>query len=151
MFKNDWSEHGNGYIVETDNANVYPLNQLEPVPFVGDEEDCRDISEDEILTRGEAMGALGQAQAEYLLENPGEIPEEWKGLTIFFPGTVWGSLSPSGRFILDRFIPALSMSGEYTENGEYKRGDWYMYLWELDGILYAHQRFLRPRKEAQRT
>lgn len=62
--------------------------QLKLVSFLKPDENY--IEGEEMKKRAEKKNAaLGQRQAEYLLEHQEEIPSEWRNYYLVFPGTIW--------------------------------------------------------------
>jgi len=108
---------------------ITSVADLEPVSFLRDGE--ARVNGETMATRAKELKvALGQKQAEYLLEHQGEIPEEFRKYYLVFPGTVW--LGSDGY----RLVPCLDWDGD----------KWCLsWIWLDVGFWSSDARLVRPR------
>ncbi len=89
-FKRDMTKEA-GWTLESDvgfNPAIRSIIELGLVNFLNDDE--QSVSGDGLAKRAKLLNAnLGQKHAEWLLDHHEEIPEEWRGVVLVFPGTVW--------------------------------------------------------------
>ncbi len=106
-FKRDMAKE-RGWSIESDvgfNPAIRSIIELGLANFLNDDE--QSVSGEELARRAKLLNAnLGQKHAEWLLDHHEEIPEEWRGIYLVFPGTVWRR--PDGI----RYVPDLSWHGE---------------------------------------
>lgn len=107
LFKRDMrKEHGYKLMEEgPQHPEGVAVADLERIEFLNFDE--RSFTGKELQKRARKLNInLGQHTAEYLLEHQDEIPEEWRGTYLVFPGTVWRG---SGG---DRSVSCLYWGGE---------------------------------------
>ena len=84
------------------------------------------IGEEAVAGIEEVEGRLGQRHAEYLLDHPDEIPEDFQKFSLVFAGTVW--LSTGGG----HHVPCIS----------YRQGTWSFTFGLLEGGLDSGDRLV---------
>ena len=101
---------------------------IELTPFQAEGE--QELFGDEVVERVLALdGMLGQRHIEYLLRHPAEIPEDFQGFSLIFPGTVW--VSPEGN----HQVPCAN----------WRQGSWELTFGILEGGFDATDRLVRLR------
>jgi hypothetical protein len=114
-------------IVEPDTISG---DTIELAPFQEEGEDG--LFGDEVVERmaARAEPKLGQRHAEYLLDRPDEIPEEFRKFSLVFPGTIW--LSPDGN----HQVPCAT----------YRQGEWSLTFGILEGGLDSSDQIVQLRQ-----
>ena len=101
---------------------------IELTPFQADGEE--EVYGDEVVDRVLALdGMLGQRHAEYLLQHPDEIPDDFQRYSLIFPGTVW--MSPEGN----HQVPCAN----------WRQGSWELTFGIVEGGFDASDRLVRLR------
>jgi hypothetical protein len=86
IFEHD--KQKDGWTLIEEGPKLSKKNQkLEIVSFLKEGESY--INGEEMRKRAKELGSLGQHQAEQLLKQASDIPEEWKNYYLLFPETVW--------------------------------------------------------------
>lgn len=121
-FKFDKTKNGWKLLEDVKEPEIIEATKLELVPFLKEGESFVGGEEMVRRARGELRANLGQRHAEELLEHQDQIPVEWRGFYLVFPGTVWRL--PDGR----RRVAGLGWSGGHWGLGlDYLVMDWDSY------------------------
>ncbi len=101
---------------------------IELTAFHGEGEE--QIFGDEVVDRVRGLdGMLGQRHAEYLMQHPHEIPDDFQQYSLVFPGTIW--LSPDGN----HQVPCAN----------WRQGRWELTFGILEGGFDSRDRLVRAR------
>lgn len=96
------------------------------------EEGGVDLFGDEVVEKVQAIESrLGQRHAEFFIEHPDQIPEEYQKFMLVFPGTIWFGTDNNHQ------VPCLT----------YRQGEWTMIFGILEGGLEDRDLIVQPKAE----
>ena len=91
-----------------------------------------DLFGDEVVEKVQAIESrLGQRHAEFFLDHPEQIPEDYQKYMLVFPGTIWFGTDSNHQ------VPCLT----------YRQGAWELIFGILEGGLEDRDLIVQPKAE----
>ena len=129
VFKNDKAVTGWTLVEDVSEPSTISADTIELQAII--EEGGPDLLGEEMVEYVEkiTIPKLGQRHAEFLLDNPDQIPEEFQRISLIFLGTVWRG--PEGN----HHVPCLS----------FYQGEWEITFGILEGGVEARDQMVVPK------